>query len=197
MACIVMPRSERAAYKKQVLGLSSKPAGACWVWLNQTNCLQPALIPAARWDRRQDCRAAESPACCRHRVSVRGSPDQRRWADTTPRRISPVCRRTARPAGRLWCPLAQRCLAAATVALVSNRLRARAQAEPSEPAASLAQAGLARSPRPTPPSERMRKKIEGSFSFGENGRGARRFPIKRRTFLPLPRLREGAGDSLP
>src|SRR5258708_3370636 len=34
-----MPQSERAAYKKQVLGLSSKPAGACWVRLNQNQLL--------------------------------------------------------------------------------------------------------------------------------------------------------------
>ena len=136
-----------------------------------------AAISAGSSGRRRDCRAAGSPACCRHRVSARGFPDQRRLADTTPRRISPVCRRADRPAGRL-CLLAQRCLAAAPVALVSNRLRARAQAGPSGPVASPARAELARSPRLTQPSARMRERSEVSFSCGENGRRARRFPTK-------------------
>jgi hypothetical protein len=37
-----------------------------------------------------------------------------------------------------------------------------------------------------PPSARMRERTEVSFSCGENGRRGRRFPIKRRTFSPLP-----------
>ena len=161
-----MPRSERAAYKKQVLGLSSKPAGACWVWLNQTSCLQSAPISAARWDRRRGCRAAGSPACCRHRASVRGCPDQRPAADTTRHRISPVCRRAARPAGRLWCLQALRCLAAAPVASARTQWHARPQVAPFGPEASPARAGPARSPRLTPPSARMRERTEVSFSCG-------------------------------
>jgi hypothetical protein len=96
----------------------------------------------------------------------------------------------------LWCLLAQRCLAAAPVALVSNRLRARAQAAPSEPVASSAQAGLARSPRLMPPPARMRERIEVSFSCGENGRRARRFPIKTPHLSPLPAGGERGSEHL-
>src|SRR5258708_33468005 len=142
-------RRESAAYKKQVLGLSSKPARL--VRLNQTSCLQSVLISAAPWDRRRGCRGAGSPACCRHRVSARGSPDQRPAADTTRRRISPVCRRAARRAGRLWCLQAQRSLAAAPVASARSQWHARPPVAPSGPAAAPAPAGLAREPRLTAP----------------------------------------------
>jgi hypothetical protein len=145
--------------------------------------LQSALISAGQWDRRRGCRAAESRVCCRRQASVRGCPDQCPGADTTRRRISPVCRRAARPAGRLWCLQAQRCLAAAPVASARSHWHARPQVAPSGPAASPARAGLARSPLP-PPSARMRERSEVSFSCLENGRRARRFP-ERPHLLPL------------
>ena len=148
------------------------------VRLNQTSCLQSVLISAAPWERRRGCRGAGSPACCRHRVSARGSPDQRPAADTTRRRISPVCRRAARTAGRLWCLQAQRCLAAAPVASARSHWHARPQVAPSGAEASPARAGLARPPRLTPPSARMRERTEVSFSCGENGRRTRRFPTR-------------------
>ena len=166
-----MPRSERAAYKKPVLGLSSKPA-------RSIKRPQTALISAARFDRRRGCRAAVSPACCRRPVSVRGSPDQRPGADIARRRTAPACRRAARTADRSWCLQAQRCLAAAPVASARSRWRARPQVAPSGAEASPAWAGLAHSPRLTPPSARMRERTEVSFSCGENGRSARRFPIR-------------------
>ena len=147
---------------------------------------ESVLISAAPWDRRRGYRGAGSPACCRHRVSARGSPDQRPAADTTRRRISPVCRRAARRAGRLWCLQAQRCLAAAPVASARSQWHARPRVAPSGREASPARAGLARSPCLMPPSARMRERTEVSFSCGENGRRARRFPKKRRTFSPLP-----------
>jgi len=143
-----------------------------------SNACKTALISAARSDRRRGCRAAESPGCCRHRVSVRGSPDQRPGADTTRRRISPACRRAARTADPLWCLQAQRCLAAAPVASARSHWHARPQVAPSGAEASPARAGLARPPRLTPPSARMRERTEVSFSWRENGRPARRFPIR-------------------
>jgi hypothetical protein len=42
-----------------------------------------------------------------------------------------------------------------------------------------------------PPSARTKERTEVSFSCGENGRRARRFPIKRRTFSPLPQAGRG------
>ncbi len=62
-------------------------------------CLQSVAISAVLSDRRRGCRAAESPAWCRHRGSGRGFPGRRRRADTARRQIAPVCRRAAR---RAW-----------------------------------------------------------------------------------------------
>ena len=143
-----------------------------------SNACKTALISAARSDRRRDCRAVESPACRRYPVSARGSPDQCPAADTTRRRISPTYRRAARPAGRLSFLRAQQCLVAAPVALARTHWHARPQVAPSGAAASPARAGLAHSPRLTPPSTRMRERTEVSFSWEENGRSARRFPIR-------------------
>jgi hypothetical protein len=50
---------------------------------------------------------------------------------------------------------------------------------PSGPEASPARAELARSPRLTLPSAHMRERTEVSFSCGENGRRARKFPLRR------------------
>jgi len=55
-------------------------------------------------------------------------------------------------------------------------------------------AELARSPRLTQPSARMRERSEVSFSCGENGLRARRFPIKTPHLFTSPRMRGERSD---
>ena len=93
--------------------MSSKPGSGLRAKLPGAKSLQNAVISAVRWGRRRGCRAAGSPACCRHRASARA------FAGSTPAgghntpsdlRQFVAERLVALPGGRAlparWCPAA-------------------------------------------------------------------------------------------
>jgi hypothetical protein len=139
---------ERAAYKERLEGLSSKPDRSANSLSDQAFAIsspcQMRLISAAHSGCRRGCRAAGSPASCRHPASARAFPDRRRRVGIARRSTSPACRRAARTLDRWSSPAARRFRAAAAVRIRST---SRAQAAQSAPEASPATMGLAHAKR--------------------------------------------------
>ena len=138
-------------------------------------------ISAARSDYRRGCRAAESPAFCRHRAPVHAFRDQCRRAGTVRRRNGPIFRRAVRPADRWWClPVLPR-RNAALDASARNWRSARAMAARSEPGEWPDSAGPAPPPRRRPPPEHTTERASVLLPCRENGPRPRRFPADFKT----------------
>jgi hypothetical protein len=142
--------------------MSSKPGPSA-------KYMENVAISAGCWGRHRDCRAAESPAYCRHSASVPGFPDRPRWEDTARRRIAPVYRQAARRAARSWRRLVPRRREAAPAASACNHSRPREARFGQVASPEQAEPGHWRRRR-KPPSGRMRKGQRISFASGTTAR---------------------------